>query len=178
MSILAISSCRYPVISAVGHETDFTICDFVADLRAPTPSAAAELSVPDIREQKYYVASIKNSLFKYFENYINDLGYELDKLVNSPILQKPELFVDNCYDYINSLNEKLNDSFKNNLTECSSEFAILCSKLDALSPLKVLGRGYSIAKKDGVVIKNSDSLLSGDKISIQFADGSVDAEVI
>lgn len=173
-----IYNSHIPIISGVGHETDFTICDFVADLRAPTPSAASELAVPDIKEQKFYVSSLYNTLNKYIDNHINDLGYELDKLVNSPVLQKPELFVDNCLEYINSLNEKLDECFKNNLTDYSSKFAILCSKLDALSPLKVLGRGYSITKKDGLVINNSDSLKSGDTISIQFADGSVDAEII
>lgn len=173
-----IYKSHIPIISGVGHETDFTICDFVADLRAPTPSAAAELAVPDIKEHKFYVSSLYNTLNQYIDNYLNDLGYELDKLVNSPVLQKPELFVDNCLEYINSLNEKLDECFKNNLMDYSSKFAILCSKLDALSPLKVLGRGYSITKKDGLVINNSDSLKSGDTISIQFADGSVDAEII
>lgn len=173
-----IYKSHIPIISGVGHETDFTICDFVADLRAPTPSAAAELAVPDIKEQKFYVSSLYNTLNKYIDNHINDLGYELDKLVNSPVLQKPELFVDNCLEYINSLNEKLDEYFKNYLMDYSSRFAILCSKLDALSPLKVLGRGYSIIKKDGLVINNSDSLKSGDTVSIQFADGSVDAEII
>ncbi|MBQ4572642.1 MAG: exodeoxyribonuclease VII large subunit [Clostridia bacterium] len=173
-----IYNSHIPIISGVGHETDFTICDFVADLRAPTPSAAAELAVPDIKEQKFYVSSLYNTLNKYIDNYLNDLGYDLDKLVNSPVLQKPELFVDNCLEYINSLSEKLDECFKNNLTDYSSRFAILCSKLDALSPLKVLGRGYAITKKDGLVINNSDSLKSGDTVSIQFADGSVDAEII
>lgn len=173
-----IYNSHIPIISGVGHETDFTICDFVADLRAPTPSVAAELAVPDIKEQKFYVSSLYNSLNKYVDNYLNNLGYDLDKLINSPVLQKPEKIVDNCLDYINSLNEKLNESFKDNLTDCSSEFAILCSKLDALSPLKVLGRGYSITKKDGVVINRFDSLKLGDKVSIQFADGSVNAEII
>ena len=173
-----IYNSHIPIISGVGHETDFTICDFVADLRAPTPSVAAELAVPDIKEQKFYVSSLYNSLNKYFDNYLNNLGYDLDKLINSPVLQKPEKIVDNCLDYINSLNKKLNESFKDNLTDCSSEFAILCSKLDALSPLKVLGRGYSITKKDGVVINRFDSLKLGDKVSIQFVDGSVNAEII
>lgn len=173
-----IYNSQIPIISGVGHETDFTICDFVADLRAPTPSAAAELAVPDIKEQKYYVSALRNTLDKFIDNYLNESGYELDKLVNSPMFKKPELFVDNCVEYIDSLNAKLNECFKNNLTYCSSDFAILCSKLDALSPLKVLGRGYSITKKDGFVINRSDSLKIGDKVIIQFADGSVNAEII
>ena len=173
-----IFNSHIPIISGVGHETDFTICDFVSDLRAPTPSVAAELAVPDIRELKFYISSLKNTLNKYVDNYINDLGYELDKLTTSPVLQNPELFVENCLVYMNSLNEKLNDNFKNNLTNSSSEFAMLCSKLDALSPLKVLGRGYSITKKDGIVVNHTDSLEIGDKVSIQFADGTVDAEII
>ena len=173
-----IFKSHIPIISGVGHETDFTICDFVADLRAPTPSVAAELAVPDIRELKFYISSLKNTLNKYVDNYINDLGYELDKLTNSSVLQKPELYVENCFAYINSLNEKLNGNFKDNIIKYSSDFAILCSKLDALSPLKVLGRGYSITKKDGIVVNHIDSLEIGDKVSIQFADGTVDAEII
>ena len=147
-------------------------------MRAPTPSVAAELAVPDIRELKFYISSLKNTLNKYVDNYINDLGYELDKLTNSPVLQKSELYVENCFAYINSLNEKLNCNFKDNIIKYSSDFAILCSKLDALSPLKVLGRGYSITKKDGIVVNHIDSLEIGDKVSIQFADGTVDAEII
>lgn len=167
-----------PVISGVGHETDFTICDFVSDLRAPTPSAAAELAVPNINDLKFYISSLRNTLDKYVDNYINDLGYELDKLTNSPVLQNSELLVENCLMYLNSINEKLNDNFKRILTNNSSEFAMICSKIDALSPLKVLSRGYSITKKDGIVVNHCEALKNGDRVSIQFADGTVDAEII
>lgn len=173
-----IYNSHIPVISGVGHETDFTICDFVSDLRAPTPSAAAELATPDIREQKNYILSLKNSLNKYFDIYMNNLSYDLDKLVNSSVLQFPESIIQNSVEYINSLNVRMNENFKDILTDYSSSFGILCSKLDTLSPLKVLSRGYSITKKNGVVINNSNSVKIGDNVSIQFIDGCVNAEII
>ena len=167
-----------PIISGVGHETDFTICDFVSDLRAPTPSAAAELAVPDIREQKYYIASLKDAIENYFKSYIDGVSYDLDKLVNSKILQKPENITENCELYIDSLYERLCKSFKIYLTEKLNYFAILCSKLDSLSPLKVLSRGYAIIKKDDTVILDADNLATGDIITFQLKGGTAKAEII
>ncbi|MBQ8765609.1 MAG: exodeoxyribonuclease VII large subunit [Clostridia bacterium] len=166
-----------PVISGVGHETDFTICDFVADLRAPTPSAAAELATPDIREQSYYISSLKYSLQNYFESYINDLSYDLDKLVKSQVLLNPEKLIENCHLYLDSLNEQINVAFNNILTTYSSSFAILFSKLDSLSPLKVLSRGYSIIKNNNEVVKDINQLRKGDTVSIQLENGTVLAEI-
>ena len=166
-----------PVISGVGHETDFTICDFVADLRAPTPSAAAELATPDIREQSYYISSLKYSLQNCFESYINDLSFDLDKLVKSQVLLNPEKLIENCQLYLDSLNEQVNIAFNNILTTYSSSFAILFSKLDSLSPLKVLSRGYSIIKNNNEVVKDINQLRKGDIVSIQLENGTVLAEI-
>lgn len=174
----AIYNSDIPIISGVGHETDFTICDFVADLRAPTPSAAAELAVPDIREQKYYIDSLKNSLDICINDYLTDLNYDLDKLIKSNVLQNPDKIIENCELYLDSLNDRISNSFKETLTEYSSAFAILCSKLDSLSPLKVLARGYSIVKNNDGIITDSDLLNVGDEISLQFANGSAKAEII
>ncbi len=174
---IEIYNSNVPIISGVGHETDFTICDFVADLRAPTPSAAAELAVPDINEQKFYVNHLKNSLNQSIDVYLNNLSYDLDKIINSTVIQKPENIIDNCTEYLNTLTENMNKCFKYNLTDYSSYFAILCSKLDALSPLKVLGRGYSLTKKDDTIVNSSRSLKIGDSVSIHFTDGSVKAEI-
>ena len=166
-----------PVISGVGHETDFTICDFVADLRAPTPSAAAELATPDIREQSYYISSLKYSLQNCFESYINDLSFDLDKLVKSQVLLNPEKLIENCQLYLDSLNEQVNIAFNNILTTYSSSFAILFSKLDSLSPLKILSRGYSIIKNNNEVVKDINQLRKGDIVSIQLENGTVLAEI-
>ena len=173
----AIYDSQIPIISGVGHETDFTICDFVADLRAPTPSAAAELCVPDIREQKYYIAALKNALDNAIESDIKDKQYNLEQLTKSTVLKNPEKIIENCELYLDSLITKINMNFKDIFTKNSSDFAMLCSKLESLSPLKVLARGYSITKKDNNVIINSKDLSVGDSISIQFADGNAKAKI-
>ena len=173
----AIYNSQIPIISGVGHETDFTICDFVADLRAPTPSAAAELAVPDIREQKYYIAALKNALDNAIESDIKDKQYNLEQLIKSSVLKNPEKIIENCELYLDTLTSKINNNFKDIFTKYSSDFTILCSKLDSLSPLKVLARGFSIAKKDENIIVNSKDLSVGDSISIRFADGNAKAKI-
>lgn len=173
-----IYNSQIPIISGVGHETDFTICDFVADLRAPTPSAAAELAVPDAKEQKYYICSLKASLVNAAEVKIRELEYNFEKLAKSSVLQNPEKIIENSEMYLDILTARINDSFNNTVTERSSDFAMICSRLDALSPLKVLSRGYSIVKKDENIIKNSNDISVGDIISLQFANGTAKAEII
>ncbi len=172
-----IYNSKIPIISGVGHETDFTICDFVADLRAPTPSAAAELAVPEIREQKYYISALKNALDNAIENDIKEKRYNLEQLTKSSVLKNPEKIIENCELYLDSLITKININFKDIFTKYSSDFVMLCSKLDSLSPLKVLARGYSIAKKDNNIVVNSKDLSVGDSISIQFADGNAEAKI-
>ena len=173
----AIYDSQIPIISGVGHETDFTICDFVADLRASTPSAAAERAVPDIREQKYYLSALKNALDTAIENNIKEKQYNLEQLTKSTVLKNPEKIIENCELYLDSLITKINMNFKDIFTKNSSDFAMICSKLESLSPLKVLARGYSITKKDNNVIINSKDLSIGDSISIQFADGNAKAKI-
>ena len=173
----AIYDSQIPIISGVGHETDFTICDFVADLRAPTPSAAAELAVPDIREQKYYIAALKNALDNAIESDIKDKQYNLEQLIKSSVLKNPEKIIENCELYLDTLTSKINNNFRDIFTKYSTDFTILCSKLDSMSPLKVLARGFSIAKKDENIIVNSKDLSVGDSISIQFADGNAKAKI-
>lgn len=173
----AIYDSQIPIISGVGHENDFTICDFVADLRAPTPSVAAELAVPDIREQKYYISALKNALCNAVENDIKEKQYNLEQLTKSSVLKNPEKIIENCELYLDTLISKANANFKDIFTKYSSDFAMLYSKLDSLSPLKVLSRGYSIAKKDDNIIINSNDLSVGDSITIQFAYGNAKAEI-
>jgi exodeoxyribonuclease VII large subunit len=167
-----------PVISGVGHETDFTICDFVADLRAPTPSAAAELATPDVMEQKYYISTLKYNVEASFKSYIEDLSYDLNKLTNSYVLLNPEKVIENCELYIDSLNEQINNNVKQLIVNYSSSFAVLCSKLDSLSPLKVLSRGYSIVKKDNNILIDVSKLKKDDVVTIQFENGTAKAEII
>ncbi len=172
-----IYNSQIPIISGVGHETDFTICDFVADLRAPTPSAAAELSVPDANEQKYYISSLKLSLESLMDVHLRELEHNLQVLVNSDVLKNPQKIIDNCEMYLDFLNTRMTDSFKELYNSNFAAFNTICSKLDALSPLKVLARGYSIVKAENKIITDANSLAVGDKINLQFANGSANARV-
>ena len=174
----AIYNSRIPIISGVGHETDFTICDFVADLRAPTPSVAAELAVPDATEQKNYIVSLRNTLDYHIENSLNDRYRKIESYKNSPILRNPEKIIENCELYLDILNSRINESYKDMLASYTSSFFSLYSKLDSLSPLKVLSRGYSIVKKEDSIINNSKSLSIDDVLSIRLADGEVKAKII
>ncbi len=172
-----IYNLNIPVISGVGHETDFTICDFVADLRAPTPSAAAELAVPDIREQKFYIESLRNSLNLAFEDKISTLENVLKSLTESNVIKNPRYIIDNSELYLDSLCDSLNTAYKSIVYDFSSDFAVLCSKLDSLNPFKVLSRGYSLVKKDDNIIFDSKSLKKGDDVSICFSNGTAKAKI-
>lgn len=174
----AVAASEIPVISAVGHETDFTICDFVADLRAPTPSAAAELAVPD----KYQQIGMLNSYFKRIHAALDDrFSYEKSKLE----LYKSALKRLNPKNYIDSLRVRCDKAsmqmdavVRHNLAAKSGEFASLCAKLDAMSPLKILSRGYSVASKDGEILTDVDGIVCGDRINVKLSGGSLDCEVI
>ena len=174
----AIYNSELPVISAVGHETDFTISDFVADLRAPTPSAAAELAVPDVAELKM---KIKNYQRRYEQALIRKL--QLIKLrykkcmtrkAFTGILQK----VNEQYMVIDMKVKSMQHSVKSKLQNDKSITQNLILKLDSLSPLKTLARGYGIILKDGIVIKSKNMLRKEDEISIRMQDGETKAKII
>lgn len=172
-----IFKSNIPVISAVGHETDFTICDFVADLRAPTPSAAAELAVPDIEELRehiedmsYYLKSSLENKISYSKSFLSSLSLRLS-------LKNPEIRLNELDIKLQSIKEKLNLTIKNILEKENSKFTKLVSKLDMLSPLAILGRGYSITYKDGENIKSLSEVEINDLINVRVTDGFIDCEV-
>ena len=174
----AIYNSELPVISAVGHETDFTISDFVADLRAPTPSAAAELAVPDVAELKM---KIKNYQRRYEQALIRKLQliklrYEkcMTRKAFTGILQK----VNEQYMVIDMKVKSMQHSVKSKLQNDKSITKNLILKLDSLSPLKTLARGYGIILKDGIVIKSKNMLRKEDEISIRMQDGETKAKII
>lgn len=173
----AIFNSKIPIISGVGHETDFTICDFVADMRAPTPSAAAELATPDISEEIFYISSLKKRLLGAVMTDIKEKLLNIEHIIESPPFKKPETIVENCELYLDSLVSNLNNSFDNILKTNSAQFSLICSKLDSLNPLKVLARGYSLTKKDDSVISSKTQLSVGDNVLLYFADGNVTAEI-
>ena len=167
----AISVSKIPVISAVGHETDYTISDFVADLRAPTPSAAAELAVPDILELFNYSTSLKIRLLNSFKSFLDSQRQKLKILESSPGLASPRMALDIHRQNLDRLITGLFGEVAIYLNEKKSDFREKVGKLDALSPLKVLGRGYSMAFKDGVILTDSSAVKVGDKIDITLQKG-------
>ena len=174
----SIFASNIPVISAVGHETDFTICDFVSDLRAPTPSAAAELAVPDIEVLTYklksYNVRMKNSLVKK----LTMSRTQLQKINSNHVFRQP---YDKVNQYRLKLDNELKHLFKNNeilLMDKKSQFAMLAGKLDVLSPLKSLERGYSVARKpDGGIVSSTEQVNAGDNIEICLKNGKLDCNV-
>ena len=173
----SIYNSKIPIISAVGHETDFTIADFVADLRAPTPSAAAELAVPDIYEVKRkietYQDRLRNSLIKKLE--LMNLRYE--KCMSSSVFKEPLRKINDNYIKLDNCIKQIENSIKVKHEKEKTKYIELIAKLDALSPLKTLYRGYSITEKNNKVIKSKEELKTNDLIEIRFIDGKKEAIV-
>ena len=167
----SIYNSKIPVISAVGHETDFTIADFVADLRAPTPSAAAELAVPDVYELKRKIESFQDRLRMALIKKVEIMKLRYDKCMSSVVFKEPLRKVNDNYLNIDNLLKRLEASIKIKQEKEKNRYIELISKLDALSPLKTLARGYSITEKQGKIIKSKDELNKGDKIDLIFTDG-------
>ena len=174
----AIYNSNIPIISAVGHETDFTISDFTADLRAPTPSAAAELAVPDINEVELKIKSIenryKNALIKKVE--VMKLRYE--KCMAASVFTNPMQKINENYMLLDKQVKRLENSIQVKVEEKKMYMIEWITKLDALSPLKTLTRGYSIVSHKGKMINSANSLNKGDKIDLRFTDGEKQAEII
>ena len=197
----AIFECNTPVISAVGHEVDFTIADFVADLRAPTPTGAAEMAVPQLNTVEKYLNQVNIRLINTMTNQMNNYHKRIQNIINRPLFKNPmviyqtkEMLFDNILErlkhsttslvavkekklielkssYLFKNPEKILDNKKNKYTN-------IISKLETLSPLLTLKRGYTITKKDNKVINSSKDIKKKDKIDIEFNDGTVSAEVL
>ena len=174
----AICESEIPIISAVGHETDFTIADFVADLRAPTPSAAAELAVPDIYELKQKIQNYQNRYKEALKKKIEVMKLKFEKIMKSRVFTDPtRKIIDNSIildDYIKRLEKAITETQKHK----KNKYNELIAKLDALSPLKTLIRGYSIVEKEGKIIKSAKQVNKLDEISIKFIDGKIQAKVL
>ena len=163
----AIYASEIPIISAVGHETDFTIADFVADLRAPTPSAAAEIAVPSQLELISKIASYQGRLKTAEVNFIKNKRLYIDKLVP----KNPQTKIDDLRQKIDNLLRQAEKSYRLELTNKSKALAELCAKLDAMSPLSVLSRGYSIAEADSKALRSIKDMKIGREFTLKLADG-------
>lgn len=173
----SIYNSEIPIISAVGHETDFTIADFVADLRAPTPSAAAELAVPDVYELKRKIESLQDRLRMSLVKKLEVMKLRYDKCMASSVFKDPFRKVNDNYQVIDNFVKRLDSAIKIKQEKEKNRYIELVSKLDALSPLKTLSRGYSLTEKEGKIIKSKDELEKGDIIDIRFSDGNKKATV-
>lgn len=174
----AIINCKTPIVSAVGHETDFTICDFVADLRAPTPSAAAEIICPDIEAEIAHCENLKNMLFRLESDKIDEEMQYIADLTETSVLASPENFLKEHCDYLGELSSRFCRAFDSTLGDKENNFAMLLGKLNALSPLAVMQRGYAVAKESGgKIIKSVSQISANDDVKIEFADGNAVCKV-
>ena len=174
----AVYNSKIPVISAVGHETDFSISDFVADLRAPTPSAAAELAVPDIYEVKQKINTYQNRLRLSLVKKVEIMKLRYEKCMSSRVFKEPLRNINDNYLKIDTYIKRLESCIQSKQKEEKTRYVELVSKLDALSPLKTLTRGYSLVEKDGEIIKSVNDVKPEDKIDIRFVDGVKEAKIL
>ena len=174
----AIYESEIPIISAVGHETDFTIADFVADLRAPTPSAAAELAVPNIADLKYTILTYKNSLKSSLRKKLELMKLRYEKVMSLRVFKEPMLKINEKYILLDNLVKNLKTYSINRINKKRLELSKIATKIDTLSPMKVIARGYCTTEKDGKIVKKMSSLEKGDILSIKYIDGKVKANVI
>lgn len=174
----AIYNSEIPIISAVGHETDFSISDFVADLRAPTPSAAAELAVPNIDDVIYTLDTYENRFKVDLKKKVQVMNLRYEKCMTRRVFKEPLQKINEREMNLDVKVKELVTNIKNKMNKFNLELVKNASKLDSLSPLKTLSRGYSITEKDGKIVKKAANLKKDDKVSMRFTDGSVEAKVL
>ena len=174
----AIYDSVIPIISAVGHETDFTIADFVADLRAPTPSAAAELAVANVDDIKYTLQTYNNRYKTALRKKIELMKLEYEKCMQRQAFKNPTQKINEQYMLVDMKIKIIQNSIKIKLKEGKTNFVKQVSRIDSLSPLKTLARGYSIVtKENGQIAKEAKELSKGEKIAIRLSDGKINATV-
>lgn len=174
----AIYNAKTPIISAVGHEIDFTISDFVSDLRAPTPTAAAELAVPNKQDLLIQLNQYKHRATKSIINILNINKKKLEYLLNSYIIKNPETIYEVKMQKVDLLTEKLLMYSTSILDNKSYRFVSLIEKLEALSPIKTLKRGYSITKADNKIIRDITGIKKGMILTTKLENGIITSEVM
>lgn len=167
-----------PIVSAVGHEIDFTICDFVADMRAPTPSAAAELVFPDTAETLYRLESAKKRMHLALSRRIANYQDRIAKLSASGFMRSPKNMVDDKRMMLIASTDRLDRSIKNCLNGWKNQLAVKAGKLQALSPLAVISRGYSaIYDQDNAIVKSVNDVNKDDTVKLLLSDGELQAKI-
>lgn len=175
----AIYHSEIPIISAVGHEPDVTISDYVADLRAATPSNAAELAVPDQDALRQNLDAISSAMASTLSRQLKAAERHLQLLSSSPTLRSPTGYLDQRRQSVELLKNRLIAAQNQNLSKAKQHYISVISKLDAMSPLKVLTRGYSMVRNDsGEVIRSVEQVTIGEEIRIHLSDGTLSATVV
>ena len=172
-----IFEARVPIISAVGHETDFTICDFVSDLRAPTPSAAAELASPDINEVNMKFLDAQRTIDRALLGVTDRMRDRLVHITEREIFTDPSTLFLPYRERVSSFGEASRLAFERTVTDSKVKMAGICGRLEGLNPLSVLARGFSVTTKDGRAVLDSSELEVGDGISVRLMSGAVSATV-
>lgn len=173
----AVYNCETPIISGVGHETDFTICDFVADVRASTPSAAAELAVPDRQELMSYYFKQKQYISAMLDRKIKTAQLRLENQQRRISASSPKLKAEQLEKQLSAKSEKLTRFMNIYISDKENKLIAAKGKLDGLNPLNVLNRGYAIAEKDEKIITSSKQLKNGDDFTVILSDGKINAKV-
>lgn len=173
----AVYNCETPIISGVGHETDFTVCDFVADVRASTPSAAAELAVPDRQELMSYYFKQKQYISAMLDRKIKTAQLRLENQQRRMSASSPKLKAEQLEKQLSAKSEKLARFMNIYISDKENKLIAAKGKLDGLNPLNVLNRGYAIAEKDEKIITSSKQLKDGDDFTVILSDGKINAKV-
>ncbi|WP_294655424.1 exodeoxyribonuclease VII large subunit [uncultured Ruminococcus sp.] len=173
----AVYNCETPIISGVGHETDFTVCDFVADVRASTPSAAAELAVPDRQELMSYYFKQKQYISAMLDRKIKTAQLRLENQQRRMSASSPKLKAEQLEKQLSAKSEKLTRFMNVYISDKENKLVAAKGKLDGLNPLNVLNRGYAIAEKDEKIITSSKQLKDGDDFTVILSDGKINAKV-
>ena len=173
----AVYNCETPIISGVGHETDFTVCDFVADVRASTPSAAAELAVPDRQELMSYYFKQKQYISAMLDRKIKTAQLRLENQQRRMSASSPKLKAEQLEKQLSAKSEKLTRFMNIYISDKENKLIAAKGKLDGLNPLNVLNRGYAIAEKDEKIITSSIQLKNGDDFTVILSDGKINAKV-
>lgn len=172
-----IRKSRVPVVSAVGHETDFTICDFASDRRAPTPSAAAEILLPDGGELYDRLLNYERQMRSYIGDRLKYLRETVGKLASKRVLKSPDVYLCDRRQDLAGISERLERAVLNQLERKRKDLTHRADVLDAVSPLRILSKGYTLVSKNGDAVRSIKSINAGDEISLVLADGFADARI-
>lgn len=176
--VRAVAACEIPIISAVGHETDTTLCDLAADVRAATPSQAAEFAVPDVQSIMDELSQKEQRALKVVENKLMLYQKHLENVSNHYLMKQPEIMLENAYNALTDVDDAINLCVENSIKEKEMNLAGIAALVDGVSPLKVLARGYGvISNANGKSILDSSQLNVGEALHVRFHKGSASVSV-